>query len=76
MNGELNAMLEKMERLEELPSKCGKKTAFTKYGDKEIYITESGVGEIFSAAATQHLISYYGVEAIMLTTGDNKLCHI
>ncbi|MBP5308790.1 MAG: 5'-methylthioadenosine/S-adenosylhomocysteine nucleosidase [Clostridia bacterium] len=65
MNGELNAMLEKMEGLEELPVKHEKKVLFSKYGDKEIYMTESGVGEIFSASAAQHLISSYGVEAIV-----------
>lgn len=35
------------------------------FHDKEIYIVESGVGEIFAAGATQLLISKYNVDAII-----------
>ena len=33
--------------------------------EKEIYIIESGIGEIFAAGATQLLISKYNVDAII-----------
>ena len=36
-----------------------------KYLDKEIFIVESGVGEIYAAGATQLLISKYEVECII-----------
>ena len=39
--------------------------SYFKYLDKEIYIVESGVGEIYAAGATQLLISKYNVEAII-----------
>ena len=65
MTDELDALSEKTEALESLPSPFGKKLFRTEIGDKEIYLTESGVGEIYAAAATQHLITAYGVEAII-----------
>lgn len=39
--------------------------SYFNYLDKEIYIVESGVGEIYAAGATQLLISKYNVEAII-----------
>ena len=39
--------------------------SYFKYFHKEIYIVESGVGEIYAAGATQLLISKYNVEAII-----------
>lgn len=35
------------------------------FGGKQIYIVESGVGEILAAGATQHLISAFGVDAVV-----------
>ena len=39
--------------------------SYFNYLDKEIYIVESGVGEIYAAGATQLLISKYEVECII-----------
>ena len=39
--------------------------SYFNYLDKEIYIVESGVGEIYAAGATQLLISKYNVECII-----------
>ena len=39
--------------------------SYFKYLDKDIYIVESGVGEIYASGATQLLISKYNVEAII-----------
>ena len=65
MNGELEALLEKVGKVEEIDTKCEKKALFFIYGGKDIYLMESGVGEIFAAGATQHLISAYNVEAVI-----------
>ena len=65
MTGELNAMLERFDSLEEIVDSCGKKAFYAKIGDREIYIVESGVGEILAAAAAQWLITRFQVEAII-----------
>ena len=65
MTGELKAMLERFDSLEEIVDSCGKKAFYARIGDKEIYIAESGVGEILAAAATQWLITRFNVEAII-----------
>lgn len=43
----------------------GYKIIIYKLENKEIYIVKSGVGEIFAAAATQYLITKFGVETII-----------
>ena len=65
MSGELNALLESMGEVTPLPAPNGKRVLYAKQGDKEIYLAESGIGEIYSTMAAQHLITAYGVEAII-----------
>ncbi|MBQ9710546.1 MAG: 5'-methylthioadenosine/S-adenosylhomocysteine nucleosidase [Clostridia bacterium] len=65
MTGELNALLERMDGVEEISSIGNRKVLLARLAGKELYIIESGVGEILSASAAQHLISAYGVEAII-----------
>lgn len=65
MTGELNALLERMDGVEEHGSLGERKVLLARLGEKELYIIESGVGEILAASAAQHLISRYGVEAII-----------
>lgn len=64
MTSELNALLEKL-NAERISDFGGKSVLFARAGGKELYILESGVGEILAAAGTQHLISAYGAEVII-----------
>lgn len=53
-------------RVEVFNKSVGKyQISYFNYLDKEIYIVESGVGEIYAAGATQLLISKYNVECIV-----------
>jgi len=65
MSGELNAMLERFDGVEPFGSLGDRRILLAHTGGKEVYIIESGVGEIFAAGAAQHLISAFGVEAII-----------
>jgi adenosylhomocysteine nucleosidase len=74
MTSELNAMLEKFDKVETFSTLGDRKVLLAKMNGKQIYILESGVGEIFSASATQHLISACGVEAIINFGVCGSLC--
>ena len=65
MGNELAAMLEKFSKTQVIGQLGDRKLLYATYGDKQIYIIESGVGEIFAASAAQHLISACGVQAII-----------
>lgn len=65
MTSELNAMLEKFSSTRHHSCIGDRRVLTATCGDKEIYIVESGVGEILSAGATQYLISCCGVDAIV-----------
>ena len=65
MSGELNALLERFDSYEVFGTLGDRRVLLAKIDGKELYIIESGVGEILAASATQHLISACGVEAII-----------
>lgn len=74
MTSELNAMLEKFDKVVSFSTLGDRKVLLAEMQGKQIYILESGVGEIFSASATQHLISACGVEAIINFGVCGSLC--
>ena len=61
---------------------CGLEVSVYDMGGNELYVTRSGAGEIYAAAATQHLITGYGVELIVNfgicggLTPEMSLCRI
>lgn len=65
MTKELEPLLAACEKTEECADFGGKKVLKACVSDKELYIIESGVGEIYAAAATQFLITALNVEAII-----------
>lgn len=65
MTSEFNSMLERFDDTEFYASLGGRTVLRAEIGGKEIFILESGVGEILAASATQYLISVCGVEAII-----------
>lgn len=65
MTSELNSMLERFDGTELFATLGGRTVLKAETNGKELYIIESGVGEIFAASATQYLISVCGVEAII-----------
>lgn len=65
MTKELEPLLEKCNGTEEVARFGGKKVLKTTLNGKQLFIIESGVGEIYAAAATQFLITALGVEGIV-----------
>lgn len=65
MTKELEPLLAACEKTEECAVFGGKKVLKACVSDKELYIIESGVGEIYAAAATQFLITAMSVEAVI-----------
>lgn len=65
MAKELAPLLAVCENTEECAEFGGKKVIKATVSGKELYIIESGVGEIYAAAATQFLITALNVEAII-----------
>lgn len=74
MTGELNALLERMDGVEEIGKLGDRRVLLAHSGQKELYIIESGVGEILAASAAQHLISAFGVQAIINFGVCGSLC--
>ncbi len=65
MGKELSAMLERLGQTTVFSTVGKRKVLLLDLGEKQIYIMESGIGEILAAGAAQYLISVCGVEAIV-----------
>lgn len=65
MQKELLPFLSTLGKPEKSESVNNKVTDIYNYAGKKIYVTQSGIGEISAAAAAQHLISCYAVEAVL-----------
>lgn len=63
MDKELQPLLARFSVTEKLEDPFGVIKAYE--GNREIFIIRSGIGEIASAAATQHLIDVFGVELVV-----------
>lgn len=79
---EIAALLGKIGEPVRTEVSCGLEVSIYDMGGDELYVTQSGAGEIYAAAATQHLITGYGVELIVNfgicggLTPEMSLCRI
>ena len=82
MNKEIMPIIGAFSDMEKEEKACGYTIKIYNAGDKRLYITESGVGEIYAAGATAVLISKYGVDAVLnfgvcgALTDSREICSV
>ena len=82
MNKEIMPIISAFSDMMKEEKVCGYTIKIYNAGNKQLYITESGVGEICAAGATALLIGKYGVDAVLnfgvcgALTGSREICSV